>query len=138
MSAVPSGAYGLLLTFDGYGVPRAVCRDAKHLQSVLKHLPGLIGMRRLSRAHVVRVREQGIAGLSGFTFIMESHVSVHTYEERGFVTADIYSCKPFDTDAAARFLGQMFGTSSFETNIVTRGLRFNEAIPPSSGPHARL
>jgi hypothetical protein len=86
MKPLPLSAYGLLLTFDGYGADAARCTDEQLLLKVLRELPALIQMRRLGEPHLVRVDEPGIAGLSGFTFIMESHISIHTYAERGFVT----------------------------------------------------
>ncbi|MCD5381570.1 MAG: S-adenosylmethionine decarboxylase [Candidatus Pacebacteria bacterium] len=32
-------------------------------------------------------------GLSGFVMIAESHVSLHTFPNRGFVTIDVYTCQ---------------------------------------------
>ena len=90
-------------------------------------------MRPIGFPQIVSVEEPGIAGLSGFTFIMESHISIHTYQERGFVTADIYSCKDFDTAAAANFIAAHFSVTTFETNVVLRGKRFNL---PTSLPFA--
>lgn len=133
----PTGtAYGLLLTFDGYGASRELCANTGHLIRVLKALPDQIGMRRLGEPHTVRVDEPGIAGLSGFTFIMESHVSIHTYEERGFVTVDVYSCKDFDTTRATSFIASAFHIASYETNVIVRGTRFNcmDQGAPHSGP----
>lgn len=122
--SLPKHGYGVLLAFDGYAAPSARCADEELLRSVLIGLPEHIGMRRLGEPQIVSVDEPGIAGLSGFTFIMESHISIHTYAERGFVTADVYSCKWFDTDMAARYLAEIFGITSYEQNHVMRGARF--------------
>jgi S-adenosylmethionine decarboxylase len=125
MKSLPSVAYGLLLTIDGYGASYELCADAGGLYRLLEKLPALIGMRPLGLPHVVSVEETGIAGLSGFTFIMESHISIHTYQERGFVTADVYSCKNFDTEIAADYIARYFKIASFETNVLTRGKKFH-------------
>lgn len=132
-------SYGLLLAFDGYNASPEACADTTLLIQVLNELPARIGMRPLGEPHVVSVEEPGIAGLSGFRFIMESHISIHTYEERGFVTADIYSCKAFDAELAARFLCEAFSVPSYEHSVITRGARFH-LLPhlPSPRPHARL
>ena len=125
MKPLPPHAYGLLLTLDGYGASEKICADISGLYRFLEQLPGLIGMRKIGFPHIVSVEEAGIAGLSGFTFIMESHISIHTYQEKGFVTADVYSCKNFDTETAANHIAAHFKIASFETNILTRGKQFN-------------
>jgi S-adenosylmethionine decarboxylase len=117
--------YGLLFALDGYGASPIACGDADLLLRALRELPLLIGMRPLGEPHVVQVDEPGSAGLSGFTFIMESHISIHTYTERGFVTADIYSCKEFNTLVADRYLCSLFKIGSAERTIIPRGLHFN-------------
>jgi S-adenosylmethionine decarboxylase len=112
MKPLPLSAYGQLLL------------------KVLRELPALIQMRRLGEPHLVRVDEPGIAGLSGFTFIMESHISIHTYAERGFVTADVYSCKSFDTEIAERYLRNVFEITHAETHSLPRGLQFRDPSRP--------
>lgn len=131
--------YGLLLSFDGYGADPALCASEEALLSVLRTLPDEISMRRLGEPHTVYVDEEGIRGRSGFTFIMESHISIHTYEERGFITADVYSCKPFDIEYAVTHLVEAFGITSFEKQVLTRGRDFNR-VPhsPPVRPHVRL
>lgn len=130
--ALPKNAYGLLLAFDGYGVPIECSGDASRLKNFLYSFPATIAMRRLDEPRVVSVDEPGIRGLSGFTFIMESHVSVHTYTEQGFVTVDIYSCKDFDTERATKLLAEFFETTSYHTHTLVRGRSFGE-----SGPRVR-
>ena len=126
---LPQQAYGLLLAFDGYGVPEERGGDQTRLKDFLYSFPGTIAMRRLGEPQVIAVNEPGIQGLSGFTFIMESHVSVHTYTEQGFVTVDIYSCKDFDTERATRLLAEFFGTTSYHTHTLVRGRSFGEDGP---------
>jgi S-adenosylmethionine decarboxylase len=136
MTTLPQGAYGLLLTFDGYEASKESCADVGLLHSILTELPGRIGMRRIGEPRSVSVDEPGIAGLSGFTFIMESHISIHTYSERGFVTADIYSCKWFDAEVAARYIADAFAIPSYETSRIVRGARF-DPLPDGPGAHER-
>lgn len=121
-----SQSYGLHLLIDAYRAPADKLSDERLLKKVLRELPDLIGMRRVGPPRILRVEEVGIAGLSGFTFIMESHVSVHTYSERGFVTIDVYSCKHFDKEAAFSYLKDAFCFEDFEEKLVERGRRFKE------------
>jgi S-adenosylmethionine decarboxylase len=119
-------AYGLQLTLDGYAASEKLCGDVAHLYKVLMELPSHIGMRRVGFPHIIKIDEEGIKGLSGFVFIMESHISVHTYEERGFVTVDVYSCKTFDEDRTKDYLMGAFGIQAFESNLIIRGKRFHQ------------
>ncbi|HEY0011210.1 MAG TPA: S-adenosylmethionine decarboxylase [Candidatus Paceibacterota bacterium] len=137
MSTPDSAAYGLLLALDGYGADVRDCADGAKLRNLLQTLPPSIGMRPLGEPHTVYVDEEGIRGLSGFTFIMESHISIHTYEERGFVTADIYSCKLFDTQTAAEYITQAFGLTNVETQVITRGRGFHNLPLPTPEPQLR-
>ncbi len=117
-------AYGLQLTFDGYAADQHLCGDVAHLYDLLMKLPAHIGMRRVGFPNIIQITEDGIRGLSGFVFIMESHISIHTYEERGFVTADVYSCKTFDEEKTRDFLIDAFNVGAFESNVAVRGRQF--------------
>ena len=117
---------------DGYGAPSHRLNDVSLLYRVLMDLPKKIGMRRIGFPHIVEITESPITGLSGFTFIMESHISVHTYSERGFFTADIYSCKTFDPKEVTRRLEQAFELKTIETKLVVRGSKFHLSPAPSS------
>lgn len=121
-------AYGLQLCIDGYGAPRERLEDVALLYRTLMELPEKIGMRRIGYPHIIEIRETPITGLSGFTFIMESHVSIHTYSERGFITADIYSCKEFDAGSASTYLQSIFGITTMETQILVRGKNFYDPL----------
>jgi S-adenosylmethionine decarboxylase len=139
MQTIAPSAYGLLLTLDGYGADATACRDEAKLRDLLAAFPMRLGMRALGEPHVVRVDEAGIRGLSGFTFIMESHISIHTYEERSFVTADVYSCRPFDTEAAAAFLSNAFSITEIDRTVLIRGHQFTTRapLPTLARPHER-
>ena len=124
MTAIQKNAYGLQLVFDGYAANEKLCSDVTNLYALLMEFPKHIDMRRVGFPHIIQITEDGIKGLSGFVFIMESHISIHTYEERGFVTADVYSCKSFDEKAAIDFLVSAFDIQTFESNVHIRGQQF--------------
>ncbi|KKL27307.1 hypothetical protein LCGC14_2386490, partial [marine sediment metagenome] len=67
-------------------------------------------------------------GWSGFVLIAESHVSLHTFVEEGYLTADVYSCKPFDCDVAVDFLRKSFGFQDVDVNVIKRGLKFSRVL----------
>ena len=129
--------YGLQLTLDGYAANAKLCGSVDNLYKLLMELPAHIGMRRVGFPHIIKVDEPGIRGLSGFVFIMESHISIHTYEERGFVTADVYSCKTFDAQKTTKLISEVFNIQAFETNLLIRGKRFHNTSLSSLQKNAR-
>jgi S-adenosylmethionine decarboxylase len=63
-------------------------------------------------------------GVSGVIVISESHLSVHTWPEHGYVALDIFTCgddaKP---EAAVEHALKAFGAKSMHITEVTRGLQ---------------
>ncbi len=125
-------AYGLQLTFDGYAADEKLCGNVAHLYDLLMRFPKHIGMCRIGFPHIIKIDEPGIKGLSGFVFIMESHISIHTYQERGFVTVDVYSCKTFDEKKTQDFIIKAFDIQAFESNCAIRGKQFQSLKIPSA------
>ncbi|MBI4177053.1 MAG: adenosylmethionine decarboxylase [Candidatus Aenigmarchaeota archaeon] len=124
-------AYGLHLTVDGYGCDKAKLGNMNLVFRVLDKLPEIIGMHKITTPYVMPYdgdKKPEDWGVSGFVMIAESHISVHTYPEKGYLTADVYSCNHFDSDKAVEFLTKAFGISELERNEVIRGLNF-----PKSG-----
>ncbi len=119
--------FGIHLTLDGYGGSETRLFDMKRVFKVLNELPSILGMKKLTTPYVVDAppvtpKDQG--GISGFIMIAESHISIHTFPDKGFLTADVYSCKPFDTEKALEFFRKHFDLQDMEVNIIKRGLKF--------------
>lgn len=63
-------------------------------------------------------------GYSGFMIIQESHISIHTFVRRGFVTIDLYSCKEFDATKVVTFLKEIFEAQDVDILKIDRGLKY--------------
>ncbi len=86
-----------------------------------------MGMKRLIPPYVVHVdanRKKDPGGWSGFVIIQESHISVHTFPSRRFVSVDVYSCKNFRTAPVVAYFRRVFGIRKVEKNIVVRGTEY--------------
>lgn len=86
-----------------------------------------MGMKRLIPPYVVAAPANGKkdpGGWSGFVIIQESHISVHTFPARRFVSIDVYSCKMFNPRLAISFFRRVFGIRKIETNLVARGKEY--------------
>lgn len=124
----PAAGFGVHLTLDGYGGSRRWLADADHIRARLSELPELLGMHKLIEPMVVEVGElsdKDPGGLSGYVLIAESHISIHTFPLRGFVSADVYTCQnSLDAERIRRYFEDAFGLQDVETNLIRRGTRY--------------
>lgn len=124
----PIKHFGEHLTIDGYNGKEQLLNNASIVNDILEDLPQRLGMHILTRPLVVSAPENGIkdpGGWSGFVIIAESHISVHTFPRRGFVTADVYTCKNgMDTDVIVNYFKEKFELKEVETNFVIRGKKY--------------
>ncbi len=60
-------------------------------------------------------------GVSGVAVLAESHISVHTWPERGYVAFDAFLCGGTDASAALQELEQHFRPTSKQVQVLCRG-----------------
>lgn len=120
--------FGEHLTIDGYGGDVSKLDDKELVLSCLRDLPVQLGMHTLSEPQVLFAPsndDKDPGGWSGFVIIAESHISVHTFPKRGFVSADIYTCKNgMDTALILDFFKNKFDLQEIENNFIKRGTRY--------------
>jgi len=107
---------GLHLMVDGL-VEEQVSRET--VETVLRELPSLIGMKVLDGPHLVEGVPEN-PGLTGFVIIDKSHISVHTFTETGTASIDVYSCMPFNAKKAVSFLRDHICFTEVATRTITR------------------
>jgi len=120
-------AYGPHLVLDGYDCIAPGLGTVQHVYKFLDVIPALIGMTKIMPPYVFRFNPQPPrppedAGISGFVIIAESHISIHTYPERAFLSADFFSCKPFPVAMAIDFLVLHFRIGRWEHRVFDRGV----------------
>ncbi len=123
-----SAHFGEHITLDGYGGDEALLNNKELVVRCLKELPEKLGMRILLGPEVISAPENGKkdpGGWSGFTVIAESHISLHTFPKRGFVSADVYTCQNgLDTETISKYFKEIFELKDLETNFIRRGTRY--------------
>jgi S-adenosylmethionine decarboxylase len=67
-------------------------------------------------------------GISGFVLIAESHISIHTFPDKNYLSLDIFSCKEFDADHAISYVNNLFVVQRSETKLLDRGVEFPKDI----------
>jgi len=110
------------LIIDGYSNDKRIIRDEDFLRNWLEAYPAQIGMTRISPPYVLRYVGPVLDdwGISGFVFIAESHIGIHTFVERNYVNIDIFSCKDFDTEKAIRDFREGFQLVRIRTCLIDR------------------
>ena len=122
--------FGPHLMLDLSECDRARINDLGFIFDFLNTIPEKIGMNKITQPYVfpyegVRPEDNGI---TGFVVIAESHLSVHTFVEKGYAFVDLFSCKPFDTDMARDLIVEAFASKRPEMYMLERGRGFPREI----------
>ncbi len=120
--------FGVHLTIDGYRGNKEKLNNFELVYRILNDLPGETGMNKLTMPYVViapPITEKDQGGLSGFVIIAESHISIHTFPEKRFVSIDFYTCRnDLDEDKIINYFKSVFELGEVEINKVIRGTKF--------------
>lgn len=118
--------FGPHITLDLKGCPKETLSNYNLHFDYLKTLPELIHMTPITQPYVFPY--SGLVpedkGITGIVIIAESHISIHSFEEKGYCFIDIFSCKEMDIEKAIEITLNMFNPESYELNIVKRGKDF--------------
>lgn len=60
-------------------------------------------------------------GFTGLLLLSESHISIHTYPERGYAAIDVYTCGGGMTQKAIDFLKEVLQPTQVNEMLVRRG-----------------
>ncbi len=126
----PTLGFGLHLTLDAYGCSQEELANLDTIYEFLDRAPDLIQMTKIMPPYVFKYQAQvpEDSGVSGFVLIAESHISIHTFPERAYLSLDIFSCKDFDYDKAVAYATKLFGITRHEINLLDRGLEFPREV----------
>jgi len=120
--------FGEHLMLDCYGGDPARLDDKDLVMLSLVELPHQLGMKRLSDPYVFKAEDNAIkdpGGWSGMVVIAESHISVHTFPKRRFVSIDVYTCmNGIDREFIKKYFTDIFKLEEIEENFVKRGTRY--------------
>src|SRR3989338_8811324 len=120
--------FGEHITIDGYGGNQNILNDQELVLKCLSELPGLLGMNKLAEPVVyfaVGNDDKDPGGWTGVVVIAESHISMHTFPKRGFISADVYTCKNgMDLEFIKKYFIDSFQLKDIETNFIKRGSHY--------------
>ena len=118
--------FGPHLTLDLNDCNSEKLSDFNLVFDVLNDLPDKIGMTKITQPYVFKY--SGLVpedkGITGFVVIAESHISIHTFQEKKYAFVDIFSCKPFNYNLAQQYLIDTFESQKPTVNMLMRGVDF--------------
>ena len=101
-------------------------KDYNLIFNILHELPSKIGMTKITQPYVFPY--EGLVpedkGITGTVIIAESHISIHTFQEKDYCFVDVFSCKNFDVELAAQYIVDAFESKDYDKHIVQRGRDF--------------
>lgn len=122
--------FGEHLMIDGYGGSFEKMWDKDLVFKTVDELPAKQGMTKLSETVLKEcigndIKDPG--GLSAYVMINESHISVHTFPTKGFVSIDFYTCRNgINVDEVTNYFKTAFDLKDVEINFVKRGTHYPE------------
>jgi S-adenosylmethionine decarboxylase len=122
--------FGTHLVYDAYGCPKEKLENKDQCSRILEEIVKVAEMHKISETVLIEAdgnetlggKDPG--GFSGFVIIQESHISLHTFAKRGFVTVDVYSCKEFDATTVIDFLNEIFEPEDYHVFKMDRGMKY--------------
>ena len=114
------------LAIDGYAADQTGLSDEDLVLRFLDEYPDVIGMTKVAppQVYTYHGKVPGDWGVSGFVIIAESHISVHTFPDRGYVNIDIFSCKDFDVSNSLDDVKATFALEEVKVWTMERGLDY--------------
>ena len=121
--------YGFELVLDLHGC-EAKLFNRNHIDKFFTDLCNLIDMEKCEvhfwdDVGVPETEQQKLPhtkGTSAVCFILTSTIVIHTLDILGAVYVNIFSCKPFDPDMAAKFTSDRFRAMSHKKTFIERTL----------------
>jgi S-adenosylmethionine decarboxylase len=117
--------------------------NAKNVETMLRELIDLLGMRMLGEPHLYEVETEiaklGVepfedeGGVTGVCVLSTSHCAIHTWPLRPFFVMDVYSCRDFDPASVEAHLAKHLGAYDVQLTDLSFALEFAAAKPHAAG-----
>lgn len=125
-----SAHFGEHITIDGYGGNPELLGSEEVIRASIDELCEVLQMRPLLGPEVISAPDNHIkdpGGWSGFLIIAESHIAIHTFPKRRFVSADVYTCRNgMDQELVTNFFKKKYELEEVETHFIRRGTKYPE------------
>jgi len=123
--------FGPHLTLDLSECNPRKLSDLSFIYNLLDELPDVISMHKITAPYTFIYRPHDNPtewGISGFVIIAESHVSIHTFPDRGHAFVDIFSCKQFDLNKAMNYVVSNLEARRADKKLSARGKEYPREV----------
>jgi S-adenosylmethionine decarboxylase len=118
--------------------------NATNVESMLRDLIGILGMRILGEPHMYEVETEiaklGVepfedeGGVTGVCVLSTSHCAIHTWPLRPFFVMDVYSCRDFDPSHVEHHLNERLGAYDLQVTDISSALHYEFDDVPAAAP----
>ena len=113
--------WGTSVAIDCYNCNAKTIRSEDEIKRFTAELIDLIDMKAFGPCHVVHFgEEERVAGYSMFQLIETSCISAHFANLTETAYIDVFSCKSFSHEAAAKFCQDFFSAKKINVHIKDR------------------
>ncbi len=119
--------FGRHVAIDTWGVDFDLLNNAELLQHHMVEAAEACGATVLS----VQSKQFDPQGATVLVLLSESHLSIHTYPERGFAALDCYTCgETVDPEVAIEYLVKILKPEKAYARKIIRGIGEMEVVTP--------
>jgi S-adenosylmethionine decarboxylase len=104
---------------DAYGCDPSALRSVDALKVLFDRLIADLRLQPVAEAIWHACPEAG--GITGVVVLSESHLTCHTFPERGFAALNLYCCRPRPGWPWAQRLAEALGASDVQVTTQSRG-----------------
>jgi S-adenosylmethionine decarboxylase len=123
--------FGEHVTIDGYDGDFDLLNSQDGVKKALVNLTSDLGMKILGGPVVYFAQgndKKDPGGWSGVVVIEESHISMHTFPARRFISADVYTCQNgLDVKKITDFFKRTFKVKDEEVHFIRRGIKYPDS-----------
>src|SRR5687767_5063596 len=101
---------------DAHGCDPAALRSSPGLAALFDRIVADLGLRPVSPPQWHAFPGEG--GITGLLLLSESHLTCHTFPERGFASFNLYCCRPRPEWPWEERLREMIGAARVEVQVV--------------------
>ncbi len=126
--------FGPHLVMEASGCNYDKLSDIGLITDILNELPEKMEMTKVMPAYVFPYKGDVPEdwGLTGIVVIAESHLAIHTFPDKGFLTVDIFSCKDFDVRMAVSEIVKAYEPKTWDEQLIMRGREFPRSLSTAS------
>jgi S-adenosylmethionine decarboxylase len=104
---------------DAFGCPSGRLADVDHLRSVCDEIIAELDLHVVGEVQWHQFPPPG--GITVLCLLTESHLSLHTYPEKGVATINLYCCRPRPAWDWKTRLGVLLGAKRVSVGLAVRG-----------------